>query len=57
MKKHNIFIDELKKEVQLLESWIATTETGCWSTHLQEPMKKRVLELKALLLLYKYLSE
>ena len=40
---------ELRKEVNLLESWMKTTEYGGWSTHLQEPMKKRVTELKTLL--------
>ena len=40
---------ELKIEVKLLESWIKTTKAGGWSTHLVEPMEKRVLQLKSLL--------
>jgi hypothetical protein len=40
---------ELKKEVKLLESWNKITKTGGWSTHLVEPMTKRINELKALL--------
>lgn len=42
-------IAELKKEVQLLESWIRTTKYGGWSTQILEPMENRVTELKSLL--------
>lgn len=42
-------IIEIKKEIALLESWINTTNNGEWSTHLNEPMKKRVAELKCLI--------
>ena len=41
-------ITELNKEITLLESWIRTTEYGGWSTHLVEPMRKRVAELKSI---------
>ncbi len=41
-------INELKKEINLLESWVKSTEGGGWSTHLVEPMKKRVSELKGI---------
>jgi hypothetical protein len=40
---------ELRKEVNLLESWIKTTKYGGWSTQLVGPMEKRVTELKTLL--------
>ena len=42
-------VNELEKEVRLLESWIKTTKNGGWSTQNLEGMKKRVLELKGIL--------
>lgn len=44
----NPLLDEIKKEIGLLESWIKTTETGGWSTQNLQSMKKRVAELKAI---------
>jgi protein associated with RNAse G/E len=42
-------IAEIRKEVNLLESWIKTTKYGGWSTQLIEPMQNRLSELKSLL--------
>jgi hypothetical protein len=44
-----ILVIEIRKEIVLLESWILTTQSGGWSSHLIEPMKKRVTELKSIL--------
>ena len=45
----DLFIIEIRKEITLLESWILTTQSGGWSTHLIEPMKRRVAELKSVI--------
>ena len=42
-------IQELRKEVNLLESWTRTTRTGGWSTQNLDAMEKRIGELKAIL--------
>lgn len=42
-------IIEIRKEVNLLDSWIRNVETGGWSTQNLEAMKKRRNELKAVL--------
>lgn len=47
--KEEILIRETKKEIELLESWIRESLSGGWSTHLVEPMRKRVGELKSLI--------
>lgn len=39
-------IIEIKKEIELLESWIDMSTRGGWSTHLNAPMRARMLELK-----------
>jgi hypothetical protein len=43
------FIEQIKTEIILLESWIRTSENGGWSSYLVAPMKERVMELKAFL--------
>jgi len=42
-------INEIKKEITLLESWIDISITGGWSTHLNKPMQEKVKELKCLI--------
>ena len=42
-------IAELRKDLSLLNKWIANTETGGWTTQNLNDMKKRRTELKALL--------
>lgn len=47
--RENQLVEEIKKEIKLLESWIKTSNSGGWSTYLNEPMQKRVTELKSLI--------
>jgi hypothetical protein len=42
-------IAELRKDLSLLNQWIANTEGGSWSTNNLESMKKRRDEIKAVL--------
>lgn len=42
-------MNELKKEVKLLDSWINEIEHGGWSSQNLDAMKKRRNELKAFL--------
>ena len=42
-------IAELRKDLSLLNKWIANTEGGGWSTQNLEDMKKRRDEIKAVL--------
>ena len=42
-------IAELRKDLSLLNKWIANTEGGDWSTQNLEDMKKRRDEIKAVL--------
>jgi hypothetical protein len=42
-------IAELRKDLSLLNKWIANTETGGWSTQNLDDMKKRRDEIKAVL--------
>lgn len=42
-------IEEIKKEIELLESWAKESRSGGWSTHQVKPQLDRAQELKALL--------
>jgi uncharacterized protein (DUF2141 family) len=42
-------IAELRKDLSLLNKWIANTEAGGWSTQNLDDMKKRRDEIKAVL--------
>jgi len=42
-------IEEIKKEIELLEKWANQSIKGGWSTHQVEPQRNRANELKALL--------
>jgi hypothetical protein len=41
-------IDLIKEEIKFLERCITETNYGGWSTHLNEPMRKRIQELEKL---------
>lgn len=38
----------IKEEILLLRKWINETNSGYWSTHLNNPMEKRISELEHL---------
>lgn len=42
-------IQEIKKEISILERWANESLSGGWSTHQVKAQQQRALELKALL--------
>lgn len=49
MDRESLYREAIEDDIRLMERWVQTSLTGGWSTHLVEPLRKRITELYALL--------